>query len=278
MMVSGAYTTEKEKNLPLQVIAIGVDHLQESVVRPNGLQFYQLVCCTHGTGEATINGRHAVIRKGQGMFMVPGKPQDYRALAPGWKVDFIVFSGPLCTPVLHSLGLDESDIISFSRADVFRKHIRRIARLSGSTQEEKGLLYSQECYAMLLDVAFHINRMETDRKEEVNDTVGRAIDFMEQNYDKDLSLGEIAAYVHLSKEHLCRIFKENTSETVIGYLTTIRIYQARRMLLQHPEKAAGTIAMECGFRSASYFSKVFSDKVGMSPNAYGMHSIRQVSG
>ncbi len=276
MQISDTYSSKERIDLPLQLVGIGLDYLQEPINRPNGTQFYQLFCCTNGVGEIIINNRRCNISKGQGMFFIPGKPQIYYAVKPGWKVDYIIFTGSQCTAILNSLGFSEPAVFSYTKPDVFRKHIQNINQINKSHRQNKDLLYSKECYDLLIDIAFLVNKLDTVSIADTNNLVARAIDYMEHNYANDLSLNEIAANIGLSKEHLCRIYKNNTHETLIETLTKIRLYHACRMLTQYPDMHANRIGEECGFRSSSYFGVVFKKYEGMTPNSYRLHGNRSI--
>lgn len=91
---------------------------------------------------------------------------------------------------------------------------------------------------------------------------------MEQHYDRDLSLDELAELVGLSKEYLCTLFKKTMKQTIMQYLLTIRISQARTLLIRFPEKKVQEIAKLCGFESPSYFGKKFKQETGMTPDAF----------
>ena len=85
---------------------------------------------------------------------------------------------------------------------------------------------------------------------------------------EDISLDDIAAHIGRSKEHLCRIFKKNMQETIAHSITKNRLFHARELLLQHPEKSIEEIGAACGFQTTSYFDTVFRKREGVSPSNY----------
>ena len=56
--------------------------------------------------------------------------------------------------------------------------------------------------------------------------------------------------------------------TYVDFLTRLRIFHARVLLLDHPEMKVADVAARCGFASASYFGMVFKKDVGVSPGMY----------
>lgn len=94
-----------------------------------------------------------------------------------------------------------------------------------------------------------------------------ALEYMGSHYDKAISLKEVAKAIHISSEHLSRIFKDHSGETVVKTLLMIRINAAKE-LLKDPYVSMKEISYLCGFASASYFCRVFKNIVGCAPGAY----------
>ena len=268
MEVVAAYTEEEEKRIPLIVKAVGIDHIQEPIQRPNGIQYYQLFICTAGIGEVMLGHERGIIREGQGLFLIPNTTQIYRPVRPGWKVDYICFTGPVCTAILNSLGLSESMVFNYTDPGNFHDHLRNLVRISDSRSMRKSRAFSEECFSLLLDTSEQINRINIDMTADMDDTILRVMIYINQHYMEDISLDDIAAHIGRSKEHLCRIFKKNMQETVVHSITKNRLFHARELLLQHPEKSIEEIGAACGFQTTSYFDTVFRKWEGVSPSNY----------
>lgn len=86
--------------------------------------------------------------------------------------------------------------------------------------------------------------------------------------DINLSLQEIADEFHLSKSYLGWIFKRETGVTLRKYIENCRIDMAKEKLLSERWQKMEKIAVLCGFSNANYFSRVFKETVGMTPNQY----------
>lgn len=97
--------------------------------------------------------------------------------------------------------------------------------------------------------------------------VGRAVAFMEENYQQALSLEDVARQVHVSPFHLSRMFKHETGFTFVEYLTRLRTSSAK-ILLRTTDYSIKVIGKQVGFREAGYFSKVFRKCEGVSPSRY----------
>jgi AraC-like DNA-binding protein len=91
--------------------------------------------------------------------------------------------------------------------------------------------------------------------------------FIHKNYPEPISRSDVAAYVGLSERHLTRCFHQEVGITPVTYLNRYRVQQAKEML-DSGDKGITEIALDVGFSSHSYFSRVFREQVGVSPRAY----------
>jgi AraC family transcriptional regulator len=98
--------------------------------------------------------------------------------------------------------------------------------------------------------------------------VFRAMNFISQNIERDLSLEEIAQAASFSVFHFHRIFKAAVGETVAGFTRRLRLELAANRLLSKPLDDITTIAMDCGFSSSQNFAKAFRQHFEMSPTEY----------
>ena len=96
------------------------------------------------------------------------------------------------------------------------------------------------------------------------DVAMRMRDYIYDHYMETITLESLACVFFLSREHLCRIFKQYFSMPPLQYLTSVRLYYARQMLI-YENASVENIALKCGFSSVQYFYKVFKRTYGFSP-------------
>ena len=95
-----------------------------------------------------------------------------------------------------------------------------------------------------------------------------ATEYMTQNLkNPDLDIEEVASALGISSVFLRKLFRENSEDTPVHTLNTLRMNEAKRLLVQ-TEMAVGEIAFLCGFREAKYFSSVFRESFGMTAGNY----------
>lgn len=97
--------------------------------------------------------------------------------------------------------------------------------------------------------------------------ISRAKQFIRDHHTEDLSLGRVAAAVHTSLFHLCKLFRRVTGVTFTEFVSRIRVDKARNLLL-NPNLRVGEIAYEVGFQSLTHFNRVFKKVMGESPTNY----------
>lgn len=98
--------------------------------------------------------------------------------------------------------------------------------------------------------------------------VSRAVEYVRNNYsDEDLSLDSVCKALGVSNSYFSTIFKKETGDSFIGYLTDYRMDWASRLLIETNEKSY-VIAKNVGYTDPNYFSYVFKRRFGVSPSKY----------
>lgn len=90
------------------------------------------------------------------------------------------------------------------------------------------------------------------------------LSFIRSNYDKQITLDEIAGAANMSPKYFCTFFKEMTTKTPVEYLVLYRIERAARKL-RNSQLSVTEIAFSCGFNDLSYFIKTFKNIKGVTP-------------
>lgn len=147
--------------------------------------------------------------------------------------------------------------------------------IKGKSNEIGNLLgagRSCESYEELLNVYHEIflDFMDGVQKTAVgNDkkTFLRAKEYIEKNYNENISLNTMADEVHMNPYYFSTFFKKNAGENFKDYLNKIRLEQAVKLLVS-TDKKAYEIAIEVGFSDARSFAEVFQRYYHETPNTY----------
>jgi len=94
-----------------------------------------------------------------------------------------------------------------------------------------------------------------------------AINYIQKNYHRKLSLNAVAEYVGLSAGYLCRIFKEETGISINAHINDLRMAKAGE-LLKEGNGYIKEVALSVGFEDQLYFSRMFKRYYGVTPSEY----------
>lgn len=109
--------------------------------------------------------------------------------------------------------------------------------------------------------------IELSRAGPVDRRLRRAIEFMHDNYSREIDLEEIASAAYLSEFHFARMFKQITGVTPHYYLANLRLERARKLLLETALPISEIAAM-VGYQSQSHFTRLFRSAAGVTPRAF----------
>lgn len=109
---------------------------------------------------------------------------------------------------------------------------------------------------------------EKERTNKNKSIIEVAREYMQEKFaDPEISLEAVAAEIGLTPTYFSSIFKKETGETFVEYLTRLRLEEAMRMLKETDEKIY-SVAEKTGYPDAGYFSYIFKKKYGISPIQY----------
>lgn len=105
------------------------------------------------------------------------------------------------------------------------------------------------------------------QKDHDDDAIARVQQYMEKNFSKSITMGEMAGISNMSPRNLVRRFELATSNTPLEYLQRFRIENAKKMF-ESKNVGIEQIALKCGYEDMSFFRKIFKRYVGMTPREY----------
>lgn len=105
------------------------------------------------------------------------------------------------------------------------------------------------------------------RAEKSNSIIKMAKEYIQKNFGKDISLDDVSRVVNVSPYYFSKIFKDDTGENFIEYLTGVRIDKAKE-LLETTEYSMKEICSMVGYSDPNYFSRSFKKNVGITPTEY----------
>lgn len=126
----------------------------------------------------------------------------------------------------------------------------------------------EEHKEVLLDyIRCNYSLLEASRDKKHVKVIEYAKQYIENNFDKNISLEDVAQHIGLSSNYLSKYFKKVENINFKDYATQIRIEKAK-MILETSDGNVTEVAEKLGYTDVSYFSYAFKKKTGYSPKEY----------
>lgn len=113
----------------------------------------------------------------------------------------------------------------------------------------------------------YIQYSQMDQNRLYTKSVNDAINIIDSEFFKNVTLEEIAGRVGVSSQYLSKIFKEETNQTFVEYLTNLRINRAKE-IIQTSDQPIKQVGIMVGYKDPNYFSRIFRSVVGISPSDF----------
>lgn len=110
-------------------------------------------------------------------------------------------------------------------------------------------------------------KKELEKREETEPLFVQIEQYIEQNYQRKISLGEMALALHANGSYLSRLYKNKTGTNLFDAILD-RKMEAAKELLSSTEMRTYEISEAVGIEDSGYFSKMFKKKTGYSPKEY----------
>ena len=97
--------------------------------------------------------------------------------------------------------------------------------------------------------------------------IEKARDYIRENIYKDISQEETANYLYICPSYLSRIFRKQTGEGFLQYVTRMKMEKAIE-LLKDPRYKTYQVGEMLGYKTPRYFARLFRTHTGMNPSEY----------
>nr|WP_253300861.1 AraC family transcriptional regulator [Paenibacillus lautus] len=126
---------------------------------------------------------------------------------------------------------------------------------------------------LLVCIARLYDERERSEVQQSEFYIKRSVDFLHQNYDRNIQVKDVAAEVNLHPGYLHRVFRRGTGRTITEYLTMIRMEKAK-MLLEQTDIPIHEISDYVGVGSRQYFHMLFKKYTETTPVEYRLRKDR----
>ncbi|MDD2970743.1 MAG: response regulator [Lachnospiraceae bacterium] len=125
----------------------------------------------------------------------------------------------------------------------------------------------EEIRQVLADALAEAEKISANIGESDGSAVAKVKKMIGNEYAKDLSLDDLAERVGLTPAYLSYIFKQETGNNLVKYLTCYRMEKAKAMLEKGDRKIID-VGKACGYMNQPYFNRLFKNMYGVTPKQY----------
>ncbi len=239
------------------------DHRHDgcSIMRKNGRVDYHFLFVSKGSCKVLLNGEIADMYEGEMLIYYPAEQQWY-SFERGVECEsyWVHFTGTEAGNLLAEAGLDGKQCKLTLPTD-------KLTRLFGKMLREYAMYGSSlRARSYLLQIFAELKSADADNMQKAKQ-ISEVMRLMHENYSKNYTMDFYARACHLSTDRFAHIFKECAGISPGRYILNIRLGQVK-YLLEYSDLTVAQIAGATGFNDALYLSRIFKQKVGISPKEW----------
>jgi AraC-like DNA-binding protein len=232
------------------------------------LQEYQINYITEGSGTFETSEDQFQVVPGSIFILRPGMWHRYKPeLKTGWNEHYIGFNGDFCTklfqegffqagkPVIY-VGFQESLL------SLFFEVIQSVKEEKTGHQQ-----VSAATTILLLSKILSVIRNQEFAGKSIERTIRKACLYFRENLNTNVNIEKLASDLNVGYSYFRQMFRKYTGISPTQYHLSLRIQKAKDLLVSS-DLSFKEIAIELGFESYFYFSRIFKDKTGDSPQEF----------
>ncbi len=217
---------------------------------------------TKGSVRIEYESVSYVAKKGETVLIDCHKPHSYSSLRE-FNALWFHFDGTNANAFYNELSILYNTIIVSKNSSEIVNRIYKIYNYYKAGKKFPEAIQSAYI-ARILGEFFVKPWMYASDKEDI---VDRVVNYIEENYEQELSVSELAKMVGLSVFYFSRTFKKHTGFTIHEYIIKTRVVNAKG-LLKSTNLSLREIAYQCGFSNESSFCNTFKKVTDMTPGSF----------
>ena len=253
-MLNSYVEIKKDTSLSVMPVTIDLNHKQKAIGRPGGFEVNQFLWVNKGECLVETPEGIKILKEGQCFFSRCENPHRYEdsngELYTGW----ITFRGGENLLDVFKIG----NYLFFDCPSFFLQSAKQLLEICHSS--DSAALRSAHMNLWLTELLCALQNENLSLSAQV-------CTVLERNFNKNLTLEEIAEKLHYNKYSLCHAYSEETGESIMQTLKKIRIRKAKHML-RYSDYPIENVGKYCGFESSSYFIKIFKQETNKTPGQY----------
>lgn len=222
---------------------------------------YEIVYITHGEIKVSVNAEKKTIGKGEFCVILSNDVHSYSSErdSQGFVMIFSANVAPDFANCFRQMQPANRFIDTRENKEDFSQYFTAI--MDSYLHKENNMILSGHIFILLGKIIDMLQLYKNKSPE--SDSIQRVLNYLEQNYEKNISLEFVAREIGVSRFHISRLFNNRIGCSFNHYLNCLRISRARRLLAT--DKNITDISFECGFESTRTFYRAFKEICGITP-------------
>ncbi|GAC45682.1 AraC family transcriptional regulator [Pediococcus acidilactici NGRI 0510Q] len=252
-------------SLPLYIESLSNYWEQEDINRYQGYPYVHWLQCIEGAGTILIDNKEFSLDKGQGILIDRDVPHAYHSSKGKWITAYLTFGGELIVEILATL-----NIRNFVKVEDPDSELRQfIDECYKKIQREPTDSYQTSAMVYRLLTLVKKNQIRNRANQRVFiEIINPIIDFIKENYKKDLKNRDFVAQTNYSQQYILEIFREHLNSSPRKLLTDYRIRKSKELLVKEPNLSVEQIGHNVGFNTNSYFISTFKSREKLTPGKF----------
>ena len=234
---------------------------------------FHYVISGHGFLDATeedgVTTHRYEIQAGQGFLICPGLINTYFAdETDPWKYVWVEFDGLHASESLRYAGLTAAQPIYRADSDVQSAEVRDRMLYIADHKDASALHLIGYLY-LFVDALVQTSstRLSAQGNQLKDFYIQEAVNYIEQNYQRNLTVEEVADACRLNRSYFSKVFRDTMGESPQGFLLHYRMARAAQLLTES-RLPISTISAMVSYPNQLHFSRAFKNVYGISPRDY----------
>ncbi|GIM30005.1 Msm operon regulatory protein [Clostridium polyendosporum] len=266
-----------ELNLDIKLYYCGTGDCENDFSWGPGIKdHYKLHYVHSGRGIFKAGDTIYHLSKGDVFLICPNVLVSYKpASEEPWNYSWVAFNGVNAETYLNRANLNSNNpVFKCTQED----HINNCFQdIFDATKCEKSMdLKSLSSFYNLLSILVEETKVDTTGKNSTKHQetyIKQAIEFIDTNYSRKISIEEIASYVGINRKYLSQLFSDILNVSPQNYLINFRLQKACD-LLTSSSLSINEISNSIGYNDPFLFSKIFKKHKEVSPKVYRINSVK----
>ena len=245
---------------PLSILSCGIDQWHKEVFRERiNSDTFSVELVTDGIFSYTLDGKSYQVNPGELFFVQLGMNSSMRCETETATKQVVIFEGSLIRHTLEYLGIDRIAVLVPRDLKRITDIFDNLINLGKVSNFENFRNACSECYRLLLEIS--AQNIVANRP----DGLQRAIEFIYENLENNVSLNDIVAYSRISGATLHRQFRKYLSVSPVEYYLNAKMELAHN-LLRCGNLSIKEISSRLNYSSPQYFANEFKKRYGKTPS------------